>query len=102
MDHSGAVGEVFNIGSSEEVTIQALAERVKALTGSSSEIVHIDYDRAYGEGFEDMPRRVPDISKIHSLIGYGPKKTLDEILRDVIDYFRDDPNATTRPQVAPL
>src|SRR4051794_18544370 len=65
MDHPGAVGEVFNIGSSEEVTIEALAERIRELTASSSEIVHIPYEAAYGEGFEDMPRRVPDISKIH-------------------------------------
>ncbi len=63
MDHPRAVGEVFNIGSSEEVTIRELAERVKALTGSASEIVTIPYEQAYGEGFEDMPRRVPDIAQ---------------------------------------
>jgi UDP-glucose 4-epimerase len=89
MDHSGAVGEVFNIGSSEEVTIRALAERVKSLTGSSSEILSIPYTQAYGEGFEDMPRRVPDISKIGALIGYRPSKSLDQILEGVIAYFRD-------------
>src|SRR5512135_3204418 len=75
MDHPGAVGEVFNIGSSEEVSIQTLAERVKALTGSKSEIVYIPYERAYGEGFEDMPRRVPELAKIHSLLGYRPRKS---------------------------
>ena len=64
MDHPDAVGEVFNIGTNEEVTIRALAERVKTLTASNSEIVMIPYEQAYGEGFEDMPRRVPDISKI--------------------------------------
>lgn len=102
MEHPGAVGEVFNVGSSEEVSIQGLAERVKRLTGSSSEIVHIPYEQAYGEGFEDMPRRVPDISKIHSYIGYRPRKSLDEILRGVIDYFRDSPTAATRPEPPPV
>jgi UDP-glucose 4-epimerase len=89
MDHPGAVGEVFNIGSSEEVTIRVLAERAKALTNSGSEIVSIPYEQAYGEGFEDMPRRVPDIGKIQQLIGYRPTKSLDEILRGVIDFFRE-------------
>jgi UDP-glucose 4-epimerase len=98
MDHPGAVGDVFNVGSSEEVSIQALAERVKALTGSSSEIVHIPYEQAYGEGFEDMPRRLPDITKIGALIGYRPRKNLDEILTGVIDYFRDAPSAVTRAE----
>ncbi len=91
MDHPGAVGEVFNIGSSEEVSIHALASRVKSLTNSDSEIVTIPYEQAYGEGFEDMPRRVPDISKIERLIGYRPTKSLDEILKSVIDFFRDSP-----------
>jgi UDP-glucose 4-epimerase len=91
MDHPGAVGEVFNIGSNQEVTIYALAERVRTLTGSDSEIVRVPYERAYGEGFEDMPRRVPDISKIASLIGYRPTRSLDQILESVIAYFRDSP-----------
>jgi UDP-glucose 4-epimerase len=89
MDHPGAVGEVFNIGSNEEVTIRALADRVKALVGSDSEIVTVPYEQAYGEGFEDMPRRVPDIGKIGRLIGYRPTKSLDEILESVIEFFRD-------------
>ncbi len=91
MDHPGAVGEVFNIGSSEEVSIHALATRVKSLTNSDSDIVTIPYEQAYGEGFEDMPRRVPDISKIERLIDYRPTKSLDEILKNVIDFFRDSP-----------
>jgi UDP-glucose 4-epimerase len=91
MDHPGAVGEVFNIGSSEEVTIRTLAERVRALTGSQSEIVCVPYEQAYGEGFEDMPRRVPDISKIGSLIGYRPTRSLDQILESVIAFFGDSP-----------
>jgi UDP-glucose 4-epimerase len=91
MDHPGAVGEVFNIGSSEEVAIRSLAERVKALTHSDSEIVAIPYEMAYGEGFEDMPRRVPDLAKIERLIGYRPTRSLDQILQSVIEFFRDSP-----------
>jgi UDP-glucose 4-epimerase len=102
MEHPAAVGEVFNVGSSEEITIRALAERVKTLTGSKSEIVCIPYEKAYGEGFEDMPRRVPDLDKIGKLIGYRPSKSLDEILRGVIDYFGDAPTAPTRPEPIPL
>jgi UDP-glucose 4-epimerase len=98
LDHPGAVGEVFNIGSSEEVTIEELAGRIKALTGSASEIVRVPYEQAYGEGFEDMPRRVPDIGKIAALIGYRPRKSLDEILKGVIDFFRDAPTAPARPE----
>ncbi len=89
MDHPGAVGEVFNIGSNEEVTIRGLAEQVKALTASDAEIVYVPYEQAYGEGFEDMPRRVPDISKAARLIGYRPTRSLDEILKRVIEYFRN-------------
>jgi UDP-glucose 4-epimerase len=91
MEHPAAVGEVFNIGSSEEVTIGSLAEQVRSLTGSSSEIVSIPYEQAYGEGFEDMQRRVPDISKIVALVGYRPSRSLTQILQGVIDYFRDSP-----------
>ncbi len=89
MDHPGAVGQIFNIGSADEITITALAGRVKALTGSRSEVVNVSYESAYGEGFEDMPRRVPDISRIRSLIGYRPTRTLDEILMSVIAYHRE-------------
>jgi UDP-glucose 4-epimerase len=84
-----AVGQVFNIGNAEEISIRDLAERVKTLTGSASPIVTIPYDQAYEAGFEDMPRRVPDIGKIHALIGYQPRVKLDEILTKVIEYFRE-------------
>ena len=84
--HPKAVGEVYNIGSDTEVTISELAERIKRLTGSDSRIVYVPYDEAYEEGFEDMMRRVPDTSKIHSLIGYSPKIELDQILESVIEY----------------
>ncbi len=84
-----AIGQVFNIGNAEEISIRALAERVKALTGSDSPIVTVPYEQAYEAGFEDMPRRVPDIGKIHALIGYQPRVQLDEILTRVIEYFRE-------------
>jgi UDP-glucose 4-epimerase len=83
-----AIGRVFNIGNGYEITILDLAKRVKALAGSTSDIVTIPYDQAYEAGFEDMPRRVPDISRVNELIGFEPKVQLDEILDRVIDYFR--------------
>lgn len=86
MDHPEAVGQVFNIGSNEEVTILELAERVKELTNSNSEIQFVPYDEAYEEGFEDMPRRVPDISKVNALVGFRPQMTLDGILQSVISF----------------
>jgi UDP-glucose 4-epimerase len=84
-----AVGQVFNIGNTEEITILDLAHKIRGMTGSSSEIVLIPYDQAYEAGFEDMPRRVPDLRKIHGLIGYEPKVPLDDILARVIESFRD-------------
>jgi UDP-glucose 4-epimerase len=87
MDKPEAVGEVFNIGSSEEVSINQLAERVRELTGSRSEIVRVPYDEAYEEGFEDMPRRVPDVSKVAALTGFRPTVTLEQILQTVIEYY---------------
>ena len=86
MEEPKAVGQVFNIGSDEEIQIGQLAERVRQLTGSKSEITFMPYDEAYEEGFEDMPRRIPDISKVRALVGFTPKVTLDEILRSVIAY----------------
>jgi UDP-glucose 4-epimerase len=83
-----AVGQVFNIGNGREISIADLAERIKEKTGSQSPIVKIPYDRAYEAGFEDMPRRVPDISKIRALIGYEPQVELDEILTRVIASLR--------------
>jgi UDP-glucose 4-epimerase len=83
-----AIGQVINIGNMQEVTIQKLAERVIELSGSKSTIKFIPYDEAYESGFEDMPRRVPDLSKISALIGYQTQHALDDILVQVIDYFR--------------
>jgi len=84
-----AIGGVFNIGNTGEISIQALAERVKTLTGSRSPIQFVPYDEAYEAGFEDMPRRVPDISKIAELIGYEPKVALDDIITRVIAHTRE-------------
>ena len=83
-----AIGEVFNVGNTQEISIRALAEKVRDLTGSRSEIVTIPYDQAYEAGFEDMPRRVPDLSKIAHLVGYAPEVSLDEILVRVVDHFQ--------------
>jgi UDP-glucose 4-epimerase len=94
----GAVGEVFNIGNGEEISIRGLAEKVKAMTGSASEIVTIPYELAYEAGFEDMPRRVPDLTKIGRAIGYAPTVGLDEILTRVIDHMRQPRAAVTGPR----
>jgi UDP-glucose 4-epimerase len=85
-EHPQSVGEVYNIGSQEEVSILNLAERIKQLADSPSSIVLVPYERAYEAGFEDMQRRVPDLSKIRRLIGYEPTLSLDEILKSVIEY----------------
>ena len=86
MEHTEATGQVFNIGSHEEVSILEVAQRVKELTKSASDIVFVPYDEAYEEGFEDMPRRVPDITKVSALIGFQPQIKLDGILEQVIAY----------------
>ncbi|HTW45539.1 MAG TPA: GDP-mannose 4,6-dehydratase [Acidobacteriaceae bacterium] len=88
MAKSQAVGEVYNIGNTEEITIQDLAEKVRAMTGSASRIVKIPYKEAYEEGFEDMLRRVPDTSKLHALTGFVPRYTLEDTLKDVISHLR--------------
>jgi UDP-glucose 4-epimerase len=83
-----AVGEVFNIGSKNEITINELARKIKAKTGSKSPIKHIPYDKAYESGFEDMLRRVPDLKKIDKAIGYKPTKNIDQILDEVIAHMK--------------
>ena len=86
-----AVGEVFNVGSNEEITIAELALLVKQMTHSPSEIRYVPYSEAYEEGFEDMPRRVPDLSKVERLLGYCPTRGIREMVQDVIDYFQQEP-----------
>jgi UDP-glucose 4-epimerase len=83
-----AIGGVFNIGNTDEVSIRELADRVKTLSGSQSTIQYVPYDEAYEAGFEDMPRRVPDISKIRALIGYEPRLELNDIIKSVIEHIR--------------
>jgi UDP-glucose 4-epimerase len=89
--HPHAVGRVFNIGSDQEVTIAELAHMVKDLAQSPSRVTLVPYDRAYEEGFEDMRRRIPDLTRIRTLIGYEPSMDLKNILNEVITYHRDDP-----------
>jgi UDP-glucose 4-epimerase len=88
MEHPGAVGQIFNVGSSEEVSILDLARRVIALTGSSSAVQIVPYDVAYEAGFEDMARRIPDLTRIRTLIGYKPTVALDEIILRIADHLR--------------
>jgi UDP-glucose 4-epimerase len=91
IEHPGAEGQVFNIGSQEEIGMRDLAERIKTRTGSSSEIRAVPYDQAYDGGFEDMRRRVPDIHKIQRATGWAPKILLPETLDEVIAFFRNRP-----------
>jgi UDP-glucose 4-epimerase len=83
MESGKFYGEVFNIGTKSEITIGGLAETVRDLVGSTSEITLVPYNEAYEEGFEDMQRRIPDTTKIHEAIGWAPKKSLEQIILDV-------------------
>jgi len=89
MECDGAVGEVFNVGGTEETTILELAQRVIALTGSASAVELIPYEKAFGKDFEDMQRRVPSIAKIRDLIGFSPRVDFDGMLRKVIAHMRN-------------
>lgn len=89
MEEPKAEGDIFNVGNDQEVSIQALAEKVKEMTASSSEIEHMPYEKAYGPGFEDMERRCPNLEKIKALIGYAPEYDLEGIIQSVIDYFKE-------------
>jgi UDP-glucose 4-epimerase len=83
-----AVGQIVNVGSDREVSIRELAEMVKRLSGSASEVVYVPYSEAYTEGFEDMERRVPDVSKLHQLTGSKPANNLEGLVQEVIDSLR--------------
>lgn len=89
LDTPGAEGEVFNVGRPEEISIQELAERVRALVSTDVSITNVPYEEVYDEGFEDMKRRVPDLSKLEAAIGYEPRFSLEDILRDVIDDVKE-------------
>ena len=85
MDSEKSIGQVFNIGNNEQISITNLAKKVVEITGSKSEILKLPYSEAYSEGFEDMLRRVPDISKIEKVLGWAPKISLDKIIEDIKD-----------------
>jgi UDP-glucose 4-epimerase len=93
MDSEQAVGQVFNIGNAEQVSIQGLAERVIAGTGSSSSVIHLDYQDVYGPGYEDMERRVPNCDRIRALTGWTPRYSLDDIIDSVTAFERDRDDA---------
>jgi UDP-glucose 4-epimerase len=88
-NHPKACGEIFNLGNPQSVHINILAEKVKKITGSDSELVYVPYDKAYEKGFEDMRHRRPNIEKVNKLIGFKPTHSLDDILRDVVKYFEE-------------
>jgi UDP-glucose 4-epimerase len=87
-----AIGKLYNIGNTEEISMNGLAERVRDLAGSNSSITLTPYTEAYGPGFEDMQRRVPDISRINALIGWNPTRSLDDILLAVIEDKKNSDN----------
>lgn len=92
MAEESAYGNVFNVGTTAEISILDLARRIIEVTGSESDISLIPYDEAYGEGFEDMYRRVPDTSKVQALIGWRPTRTLEDIVEDVVAHQRGTPS----------
>jgi UDP-glucose 4-epimerase len=98
MDTERAIGEVVNIGNTEEISIGDLAQAVKIRTESTSKIVYVPYDQAYEPGFEDMMRRVPSVEKLHSLTGFRPQTKLSDIIDRVSSYLREK-QAADRPAV---
>lgn len=82
-----AIGQVFNVGNNQQVSIEGLAQKIIEITGSKSKITKIPYSQAYPEGFEDMQKRVPDISKIKNVLGWSPQKGLDQIIKDVVAFY---------------
>jgi UDP-glucose 4-epimerase len=87
-DSGDAIGQVFNIGHNQQISIMELARKVIFITGSKSEIKNISYSQAYPDGYEDMQHRVPDISKIYNVLGWKPEIELDEIIRDVVGFIK--------------
>ena len=100
MDTSKSIGEVVNVGNTEEITIEDLAARVKQRTGSSSPIEYIPYDQAYEPGFEDMMRRVPAVEKLEALTGFRPRTSLNEIIDRVSAYFLQKPDSVVAQKAA--
>jgi UDP-glucose 4-epimerase len=88
MNNKDAVGQVFNIGSQEEISVENLAKKIIEITKSKSKLVYISYEKAYEEGFEDMQRRVPDIAKVNKLVGFKPTIDLEGIIKSVVEYYK--------------
>ena len=82
-----AIGQVFNVGNNQQVSIEGLAQKIIEITGSKSKITKIPYSQAYPEGFEDMQKRVPDVSKMKNVLGWSPQKGLDQIIKDVVAFY---------------
>ena len=82
-----AIGQVFNVGNNQQISIEGLAQKIIEITGSKSTIIKVPYAQAYPEGFEDMQRRVPDISKIKNLLGWSPQKGLDQVIKDIVAFY---------------
>ena len=101
LDAPAAEGEVFNVGRPEEISINRLAERVKKMSGSSSNITHVPYEDVYGPGFEDMKRRTPDITKLQDTIDFAPSRSLEDILRDVIAEMKEASESSKREPPRP-
>jgi UDP-glucose 4-epimerase len=100
IDTPKAIGEVVNIGNTEEISIEGLAQRVKERTNSTSAIEFVPYDKAYEPGFEDMMRRVPSVDKLQALTGFRPQTPLNEIIDRVATYFRTKTEAATQTRAA--
>jgi len=100
MDTGRSIGEVINVGNTEEITIEDLAHRVKDRTGSSSPIEYVPYDQAYEPGFEDMMRRVPCVDKLQALTGFRPRTSLDEIIDRVTSFFQNKVEGADLQRVA--
>jgi UDP-glucose 4-epimerase len=94
-DHPDTEGEIYNIGTDEEISVGELAERVKAICGSDSPVEHVPYEDVYGTSFEDMRRRVPDLRKIREAVGYRPQVTLDQLLELTVRDLCDQANVAT-------
>jgi UDP-glucose 4-epimerase len=82
-----AIGQVFNVGNNQQISIEGLAQKIIEITGSKSKIIKVPYAQAYPEGFEDMQRRVPDISKIKNVLGWSPQKGLDQVIKDIVAFY---------------
>lgn len=95
-----ARGEIFNVGAPQEISILELARRVKQLANSDSEVIHVPYQEAYGTSFEDIRRRLPDVTKLEALLGASPTIGIDRIIGDVLDYWAGHPSARQYPELS--